>query len=124
MPRAPASSSPSAPSRPLASPRSTAPDPIDQEALELLARRVIPRLGRDHRNLEKIVRSVVKHQRLAELGTRPERDRRDLLAVLEEQVAASRGKESPSAVVRLTNILSAIPVVDDPLGRWRTAPAR
>ncbi|MFZ0891693.1 MAG: hypothetical protein WB778_05220 [Thermoplasmata archaeon] len=110
---------------PHALPRSSPPrDRVDREALELLDRQVAPRLGKDHRHLEKIVRSVVAHQRLEELAARPERDRRDLLEILEKRVKAARGHVSPSAVVRLTNVLSTIPIVDDPLGRWRTSPAR
>jgi hypothetical protein len=114
---APVTPRPSRSSRP-------ARDRADREALELLDRQVIPHLGKEHKHLEKVVRSVVEHQRLEELAARPERDRRDLLGILEERVKAARGHASPSAVVRLTNILSAVPIVDDPLGRWRTSPAR
>jgi hypothetical protein len=122
----PASRRPSAPSqrRRRRNPPRSVDHPVDREALELLDREVAPRLGKEHRHLEKIVRSVVAHQRLEELATRPERDRRDLLGILEERVASARGPGVPPAVVRLTNLLSAIPVGDDPLGRWRTSPAR
>ncbi|MFZ3356327.1 MAG: hypothetical protein WA549_06165 [Thermoplasmata archaeon] len=121
------------PTRRTATPPTSAPVPrdfrsprdhVEREALDLLDRQVAPRLAKEHKHLEKVVRSVVAHQRLEELAARPERDRRDLLEVLEERVRAVRGHVSPSAVVRLTNILSAIPIVDDPLGRWRTSPAR
>ena len=124
MTSAPKRASRPSPRRGLPNGRRSVRDRIDREALELLDRQIAPRLRKDHRHLEKLVRSVVAHQRLGELTTRPERDRRDLLGILEERVASAHSGASPSAVVRLTTVLSAIPVPDDPLGRWRTSPAR
>lgn len=96
-----------------------------RETLALLAEEVLPSLRRSGaRPLVKAVREAVDARDPRRLGRLPERQRRDLLEMLERHVARSRKGVSPRAVVGLTGAITSESLPEPGAGRRLAPPAR
>lgn len=96
-----------------------------RDALALLADEILPSLRRSGvRPLVRAVREAVDAGDPRRLGRLPERQRRDLLEMLERHVAGSRRRVSPRAVVGLTSAITAESLPDPGAGRRLASPAR
>jgi hypothetical protein len=99
--------------------------PADREACRFLAEQVEPYLKRAQRPaLAKAVHSAVAAERLEPLGRLAERQRRELLETIEERIESARTGPSPTALVRLTSVISAVALPDQQFGRRVASPAR
>ncbi|MCI4368714.1 MAG: hypothetical protein L3K09_04035 [Thermoplasmata archaeon] len=112
-------------SSPQAGRRRRSAEGADRDALEFLEKRIAPTLSKE-RNfpLLRAVRSVLKSSRLTTLASMPERQRRDLLAMLEQAIEKRRIAVAPRVLVRLTSVISRAPAPDARMGRRFALPAR
>ena len=113
------------PLEPASSPPREARDATEREACRFLSQEVVPWLARSRRPiLWRAVRSATRDGALGPLGGLAERQRRDLLDVIEQRVDLGRGRASPRAIVRLTSIVGATPTSQRGLVRRLAPPAR
>ena len=97
----------------------------DQGACRFLTDELAPYLHRSRRTvLARAVRTAAASGTLASLTKLPERQRRELLEILEARLDATRHGPSPTVVVRLTSAIALPPESDHGLGRRVASPAR
>lgn len=93
--------------------------------MEFLTDRIVPALQRAGKSpLLQAVRQVTETGEVGDLARLTERQRRDLLELIESGAARARRRASPRALVYLTSTISAIPVPEAGLRRRFTSPAR
>lgn len=100
-------------------------DAVDRAAVDFLAKEVVPALSRaGEPKLVRAVRKAVDGERLTSLVRLPERQRRELLEVIEDRLARGRRPVDPRTIVRLTTVISAAPAQEEWLGHRIASPAR
>jgi hypothetical protein len=97
----------------------------EREAVAFLNDTIVPSLRRAGKSpLFRAVRDVTESGEVGELARLTERQRRDLLEIIESGVARARRRASPRALVYLTSMISATPVPEAGLRRRFNSPAR
>ena len=97
---------------------------LDREAVEFLSRRILPGLRSEtHQPLASALRAAAKAGRLGGLSSLPERQRRELLEVIERRLDRAPEAAPPRVVVRLTSVISGVPSQERETRRL-AAPAR
>jgi hypothetical protein len=97
----------------------------DRDACRYLSEELAPYLRHARRPvLAKAVRGAVEKGTLTPLTKLPERQRRELLEVLEARLETTHRGPSPTVLVRLTSAIASPTEADLGLGRRVASPAR